>query len=140
MKKYLLDTCVVSDYVKGEPGTRAHLAKISPLYVALSSVTVMEIYYGLYKNPDRARKIEKVLMDFIDAVDVIPFAAKEAKHAAMVRSWLEEQGKPIGPYDIQIAGAAIANDCILVTSNTREFKRLPELTLENWRKQVTAAT
>ena len=54
-------------------------------------------------------------------------------HAASIRSTLNKKGTPIGSYDILIAGVAIQNELILVTANTKEFKRIPELIIEDWR-------
>ena len=38
----------------------------------------------------------------------------------------------IGPYDVLLAGQALANGLTLVTANTGEFARIPELKIENW--------
>ena len=49
-----------------------------------------------------------------------------------MRADLARKGTPIGPYDLQIAAIALANDCILITHNTGEFSRVPGLKLEGW--------
>lgn len=54
--RYLLDTCVISDFVKGEPGTQTRLKRTLPTDIAISSITVMELHYGLALNPQRAQK------------------------------------------------------------------------------------
>ncbi len=62
----------------------------------------------------------------------IPFDADAARQSARVRALLESQGLPIGPYDVLLAGHALARSLILVTANTSEFSRVPGLVLENW--------
>jgi tRNA(fMet)-specific endonuclease VapC len=134
--KYLLDTCCISDFVKGQTNTVATLKNHRPLELAISSVTVMEIQYGLILNPQRARKIKKIIDDLLACIHIIAFNKVDAFHAAKIRSYLRKRGIPIGSYDILIAGCALRNNLILVTSNESEFKRVPNLKLENWRSQV----
>ena len=45
---------------------------------------------------------------------------------------LAAAGTPIGPYDVLIAGQAIARGLTLITNNVREFRRVPALQLEDW--------
>jgi tRNA(fMet)-specific endonuclease VapC len=63
---------------------------------------------------------------------LLPFELDSAAQAARVRWLLEKAGTPIGPYDLQLAGQALALDVTLVTGNTNEFMRVPDLKLENW--------
>jgi tRNA(fMet)-specific endonuclease VapC len=56
--RYLLDTCVISDFIKGEPGTLIRLKQTPPNDIAVSIITVMELRYGLALNPQRAQKVE----------------------------------------------------------------------------------
>lgn len=131
---YLLDTCAVSDFVKGEPNTLIHLKAVSPESISISSITLMEIRYGMAINPQRIHKIRQVIEDFIVSVRIVPFAEKEMQEAASIRSIMKAQGTPIGAYDILIAATAKANKLILITSNTNEFERVSGLSIENWRE------
>ena len=54
------------------------------------------------------------------------------EHYAAIRTHLEQAGTPIGSNDLLIAAHALALDLTLVTANTREFKRVPTLRLDNW--------
>jgi len=65
-------------------------------------------------------------------VAVLPFGNEEAKAAAGVRAALDKKGTPIGPYDVMIAGTVLSKQGILVTSNTKEFKRIPKLQFIDW--------
>ncbi|MBW4646066.1 MAG: type II toxin-antitoxin system VapC family toxin [Goleter apudmare HA4340-LM2] len=133
---YLLDTCVVSDFVKGEKNTLKKLKSISPTDIFISSLTVMEVKYGLAINPERAIKIQPLIETFFKAIITLPFALTEAEQAAQIRSILKIAGSPIGAYDILIAATAVTYNHIVVTSNVREFQRVPSLQVENWRSPL----
>ncbi|MEM7793780.1 MAG: PIN domain-containing protein, partial [Cyanobacteria bacterium P01_C01_bin.118] len=100
--QYLLDTCVISDFIKGEPGTQNRLKRTSPADIAVSVITVMELRYGLLNNPQRAKKIEPAITSLLDSVSILEFSEEEAEQAAQVRSILKKQGQPIGAYDVLI--------------------------------------
>ncbi|MFN3235102.1 MAG: type II toxin-antitoxin system VapC family toxin [Gammaproteobacteria bacterium] len=131
--KYLLDTCCVSDFIKGNELTLKKIKEMKPSDLSISSISVMEIHDGLMLNIERARKIKTVIEDFLGAITVIPFNAQEAQYAGEIRAYLKNEAAPVGSYDILIAGTAISHDLVLVTSNEKEFVRVPQLKLENWR-------
>ncbi|MEA5528521.1 type II toxin-antitoxin system VapC family toxin [Dolichospermum sp. UHCC 0684] len=130
---YLLDTCVVSDFVKGEQNTLNQLKSISPTDLFISSLTVMEIKYGLAINPAKAIKIQPLIETFLISITVLNFTSQEAEKAAEIRSILKIAGSPIGSYDVLIAATALSHNLMIVTSNVREFQRVPNLQIENWR-------
>ncbi len=132
--RYLLDTCVVSDFIKGEPGTTAKLKTTTPADIAISSITVMELRYGLAINPQRTQKIEPTISSFLSAVITLPFTTPEAEQAAQIRAALKSLGQPIGAYDALIAATALQHNLIMITANQREFERVPGLQIENWRQ------
>jgi tRNA(fMet)-specific endonuclease VapC len=70
----------------------------------------------------------------IDALQfvMLEFDKEDARQAGEIRALLASEGTPIGPYDVLIAGQAVARDMILVTQNTREFERVPGLRFEDW--------
>jgi tRNA(fMet)-specific endonuclease VapC len=131
--RYLLDTCVVSDFVKGEPNTLKRLKAIAPSQIAISSITAMELRYGLVINPQRAIKIQPLITEFIDSVTILDFTIREAEQSAQIRGLLKQAGTPIGAYDVLIGATAITYGLILVTANVREFERIANLQIENWR-------
>ncbi|MEI7636698.1 MAG: type II toxin-antitoxin system VapC family toxin [Syntrophus sp. (in: bacteria)] len=130
---YLLDTCVISDFVKGLPATLKRIKETSPDMIVVSAISRMEIEYGLNLNPERARKIVPVLQAFLASIRVLPFGETDAQVAGTIRATLQRQGNPIGSYDVLIAGTALAQGLTLVTSNTGEFSRVGGLSLEDWR-------
>jgi tRNA(fMet)-specific endonuclease VapC len=133
--RYLLDTCVISDFIKGEPGTQARLKQTPPSDLAVSVITVMELRYGLLINPQRAQKIEPAITSLLASVAIIPCDTAEVEQAAQVRAILKTQGQPIGAYDVLIAATALQHNFFMVTANQREFDRVPGLQTENWRQQ-----
>lgn len=64
--------------------------------------------------------------------EVLEFDREDARQAGEIRATLALKGTPIGTYDVLIAGQAKARDLILVTHNTREFKRIRGLRIEDW--------
>lgn len=134
---YLLDTCVLSDLARAEPGTLERLKQTPPAELAVSAISVMEVEYGLSLDQARARKLAPVMRAILGAVRVLPFGAEDARASASLRATLETKGKPIGAYDVLIAGAAVSRGLVLVTSNVREFGRVSALRVENWRKGGT---
>lgn len=131
--KYLLDTCVLSDFARGDPATLAQVKATPPALLAVSSITAMEVEFGLALNALRARKLAPVMQALFQVIAVLPYEMPDARATAGLRASLQKQGRPIGAYDVLIAGCALARGLVLVTSNEREFRRVAGLVLENWR-------
>ncbi len=99
--------------------------------VCLCSVVKAELAYGALRSADPAAN--RVRVDtFTRPYRSLPFDDAAAEHFAVLRRHLESLGTTIGPYDLQIAAIALANNCTIVTRNTREFSRVPGLLLEDW--------
>jgi tRNA(fMet)-specific endonuclease VapC len=130
---YLLDTCTVSDFVKGHPNVLARVKATPPNLIAVSALTRMEVDYGLALNAERARKLAPMLDAFFSTIATLPFDEADAKAAAAIRAALRIMGQPIGAYDVLIAGAGLARGLVVVTSNVGEFKRVSGLQVEDWR-------
>lgn len=131
--KYLLDTCTVSDFVKGQPNVMARIKETAPTLIAVSALTRMEVAYGLALNVERARKLAPVLEAFFSAITTLSFDETDAQAAAAIRAVLRSSGQPIGAYDVLIAGVGLAKGLVVVTSNIGEFTRVSGLQVENWR-------
>jgi tRNA(fMet)-specific endonuclease VapC len=131
--RYLLDTTVVSDFTRGVPAVLTRLKAASKDDTAICRVTAMEIEYGLMLNPARARKIEPMIRALLGDLEVFSYEPEDATATAAIRVSLAKLGKPIGPYDVMIAGTALRRGLVMVTSNGREFARIHGLVLEDWR-------
>ena len=99
--------------------------------VAISSVSLYEIEVGIAKSEHPAKRRGQ-FDTFLAVVSVLPFDRSAARAAATLRVDLEGRGLPIGPLDNLIAGVALAHRATLVTRNTREFSRLPNLAIMDW--------
>jgi tRNA(fMet)-specific endonuclease VapC len=100
--------------------------------IAVSSIVVFELQYGVAKS--RKRKLNQAALSWLlsGPVGLLPFGQEDAIEAGNVRAKLEAAGSPIGPYDVLIAGQALRHGATLVTSNTREFRRVKGLKWEDW--------
>jgi tRNA(fMet)-specific endonuclease VapC len=131
MPRYLLDTntCIAIIKDSKDAGQRFKSRALSELMV--SSVTVFELWTGVEKCSKPSREAVRV-EGFLSLVEVAEFAVSASKRAAQVRAHLERAGQTIGPYDTLLAGHALDLGCTIVTHNTREFKRVPGLKVEDW--------
>jgi len=129
--KYLLDTNACIRLMRGDGNVRHHLSSKAPDDCAVSMVTVFELFSGVEKCADPRKEALKVRR-LLDAFHLLPFDWDSALHTAKIRGHLEKIGKIIGPYDLQLAGQSLALELILVTHNTREFSRVPGLSIEDW--------
>jgi tRNA(fMet)-specific endonuclease VapC len=129
--QFLLDTCTISDFVKGDVNTLAQIKLRSPVEIAVSALTLMEVRYGLLINPGKAKKIQPIIDELFDSISIIPFGSDEAAYAA--RLLLKQAGTPIGAYDLLIGATALCHNLTLITANTKEFERIEGLLLDNWR-------
>lgn len=129
---YMLDTNIVVDFLRGRMPRGYDIMRASdPRLFKVPAVVEAELLVGAEKSrdPERARlAVESVLLPF----ETIPFCSKCARHYAKIRAYLEREGNAIGPNDLLIAATALAHGATLVTRNTREFKRVPGLSLEDW--------
>ncbi len=131
MLKYLLDTNIVIYTMKKRPQQVKARFEQNNGRMAISSVTVGELVFGA----ERSQHVERNLTDIealFSRLDVLPFDSKAAYHFGQIRAALYQAGQPIGPYDMMIAGQARSLGLILVTNNTKEFKRVPGLIMEDW--------
>lgn len=131
---YLLDTCIISSLFRKEAILIEKLKTIPPEEIKISTVTVMEIEYGLELNPAARSRIQPHWVPFKDDIEILFFSESDARYAAQVRSILKKEGRLIGPYDILLAGTAINHGLTLITNNMSEFSRVKNLHIENWIK------
>jgi tRNA(fMet)-specific endonuclease VapC len=129
--KYLLDTNTVIYFFKGMGQVAENLLKTAPKDISIPAIVLYELEVGLGKSKAPAKR-RKQLQTLVNLVTIIPFAEEEAQSAAMIRASLEKKGTPIGPLDNLIAGTALANQCTLVTHNSKEFKRIKGLKVVDW--------
>jgi tRNA(fMet)-specific endonuclease VapC len=99
--------------------------------VVLCSVVVAELLYGA-RSSANAKQMLAQIQGFCAAFVSLAFEDRAADEYSKIRAYLAGLGTPIGPNDLLIAAIALAHDLILVTHNTAEFSRVPQLRLEDW--------
>jgi tRNA(fMet)-specific endonuclease VapC len=127
---YLLDANAIIAILRDStslPAQRLRRQRVGE--VAVSAVVLHELFYGAIKSRRRDHNLATV-----DALQfpVIDFDREDARRAGEIRVALAASGTSIGPYDVLIAGQAMARNMILVTHNTGEFSRAPGLLIEDW--------
>jgi len=131
--RYLLDTNILSDLIKNPQGEAAQrIASAGEGSVCTSIVVAAELRYGAEKKG--SSKLAERLELLLSALEVLPLKSPADRHYGQIRNYLATQGSPIGPNDLLIAAQARALELTLVTANTLEFSRVPNLRMENWLK------
>lgn len=130
MSGFLLDTNAVIALARHRAGPVARRARAHRKARVLVSVIVLhELCFGACRSQQVGRNLAALeLLEF----PVLPLEPRDARRAAALRAHLAGQGTPIGPLDVLIAGHALARDLTLVTNDTAEFRRLPDLRVEDW--------
>ena len=118
-------------FFKGQGRVADRLLSLSPADIAVPAIVLDELEVGIAKStsPRKRRHQLKVLAD---VTRVLPFDRSDAEAAARIRLTLEELGAPVGPYDLPIAGTALAHDATLVTRTSRELGQIGKLQIEDW--------
>ena len=130
--KYLLDTNVcIHALAQSNARLATRFLAIPTADKIIGAVVLAELFYGAYKSQRRAASL-LAIETFLAGYPDLDFDSTAAQIQGEIRAELERQGKPIGAYDLQIAAIAIANQLTLVTHNTREFSRVPNLLIEDW--------
>lgn len=128
--RYLLDANIVIALLNTAASTLARrVRREKPDDMAISAVVAHELFFGAFRSSRAAQNI--LLVDALQFA-VLEFDKEDARQAGAIRALLAQNGTPIGPYDVLIAGQAVARNLILVTRNTGEFERVPGLRIEDW--------
>ncbi|MGF1495131.1 MAG: type II toxin-antitoxin system VapC family toxin [Microcoleaceae cyanobacterium] len=130
--RYLLDTNICIYLIKQKPPQVLERFQTLALSdVGISSITVAELEYGIYKSQQQ-EKNHNALMQFLIPLEIVDFDQAAATIYGSIRSDLERRGLVIGSMDMLIAAHAISLGVVLVSNNAREFSRITNLSLENW--------
>lgn len=129
--KYLLDTNTCIAFLKGNQTVVEKIRLIGIENLCLCSIVKAELWFGACKS-ERVTANQAVLKEFFAQFSSVPFDDNPIEYYGEIRALLSKAGKPIGANDFLIAAIAKANQLTLVTNNTREFIRVPDLLLEDW--------
>ncbi len=132
MPRYMLDTDTCSYIMRRSPdAVIKRLAKVPVSDVCISVISKSELMFGVEVSPKR-RQDEAALVSFLRYVEVLDFPDEAALHYAKIRAELKARGTMIGANDLFIAAHARSLGLTLVTNNTREFKQVRGLSIDNW--------
>ena len=129
--RYMLDTNICVFIMNLKAQALNAFQQNSEHGVAVSAITLAELEYGISKSARRAEN-HNTLEAFLALVSVLPFDGTAAAEYGELRVDLQHKGAPIGSMDMLIAAHALSKGLILVTNNTREFKRVKGLKTEDW--------
>lgn len=131
MLRYALDTSLCIEVLRNRPARLREKFNTEADALSISTIVLTELLHGAAKSQrpiETRREVER----FAARLEVLPFDAEAAAHAADIRAALEKKGQGIGGYDVLIAGHARSRGLIVVTGNLREFRRVDGLRCEDW--------
>jgi tRNA(fMet)-specific endonuclease VapC len=132
---YLFDTNAIVALLRNKPvrvRERYREAEAADDYLALSSVVLFELWYGVAKSTQVQENTERLRVLLSGGLDLLDFDDEDARAAGAVRATLERAGTPIGAYDLLIAGQALRRQLTVVTANSFEFSRVDGLSWQDW--------
>jgi len=131
---FFLDSNICIYYLTGKYTTITEKIKnTDPIHIKIPSLVKAELIVGAIKSKKKKENL-KIINKFLSYFEIIPFGNIESEIYAEIRAILEIKGNIIGPNDLIIASTVMANNGILITNNTNEFKRIKNLRIENWTK------
>jgi tRNA(fMet)-specific endonuclease VapC len=130
MKRYMLDTNMVSYFIKAHPAVVAQVVGTPMPNLCISAITEAELLFGLAKLP-QAKRLHVAVREFLLRVDSLPWDSSVTQQYASVRADMKKRGKTLAPLDLLIATHALSTGAILVT-NDQAFAQVPKLQLEDW--------
>jgi len=129
--RYLLDTNVVLDLIRNPQGVvAARVREVGEAPVCTSIIVAAELRYGAMKKG--SSRLAAQLEAILGVLDVLPFEAPADAAYGLIRTRLEQAGRPIGGNDLLMAAQAIALGHTIVTDNEAEFARIGSLACANW--------
>ena len=136
--RYMLDTNILIYLIKNKPPLVSERVNAlgSSAELCMSFFTFAELLMGAERSSRKSDALRR--LDALTRVVPVSYGVNRliCEHYAVQFSRLRAAGMPIGANDLWIASHALADDCTLVTNNTREFERVAGLRLENWAVSV----
>jgi tRNA(fMet)-specific endonuclease VapC len=110
---------------------RLRRARSEGASIAVSSVVLYELWYGVARSERRSENAERLRVFLSADIGVLPFDEQDAKTAGDLRATLESAGRPIGPY-LLMAAQALRMGATMITANVSEFRRVDGLSWQDW--------
>lgn len=134
---YLLDTNACIALINGTPvsvRTRFQKAIAGGSQIHVSALVTYELWYGVAKSTRPEQNAKRLEIFLAGPITLLSYEESDARAGGTIRGHLEKSGKPIGAYDVLIAGQALARTLTLVTANVSEFARVKGLNWQDWAK------
>ncbi len=131
---YLIDTDILIYWLKGKyPQIKEKIAGIEVDRLFISSITVAELYYGVY-NSTRVNDNLKLTNELISEMNILNCDPKSGEQFGKIKADMKNRGQMLNDSDLFIAATAISNNLVLVTNNEKHFQRIENLSIQNWTK------
>lgn len=130
---FLLDTDTIIYSLKGDEAVMQNLRHHLDDPMAISAISLTELYYGAYKSRHVAANLAKV-RTIEESFEILPVGIGLADIFGMIKAQLEKDGNRLDDFDIAIAACALSGNMTLVTNNEKHFRRIAGLKFENWAK------
>jgi len=129
--KYIIDSDILIYFLKDHPNVVRAFKKTEPDDIAVTIITYAELLFGAYNSLKIKENLSKI-KSFLQTMAIADFDKASAEVFASLKAELRKEGKIISDMDLIIASICIANNFILVTNNSKHFKRIKGLKTENW--------
>ena len=131
---YLLDTDTIIYSLKGHPAVEKNLRQHFHDLIKISVITLMELYYGVYKSQKVASNLAKI-KTLEGSIEIIPLGNEIVEIFGIHKANLEKIGTPLDDFDLILASCALAHNLVLVTNNVKHFQRIEGLKITNGTEQ-----
>ena len=128
---YLLDTDIIIYALKGRPEVVTHLEKHARSPMAMSVISLMELYFGAHRSKQAESNLARV-RTLENSFQVLAADASIAATFGSLKAKMAAAGTQLDDFDLIIASTALAYNLTLVSNNERHFGRIEGLKLANW--------
>jgi predicted nucleic acid-binding protein len=125
---YLLDADWVINALSGRSEAAAILDRLAPDHLAVSVLTVGEVFEVAFNSPNPAAHLEN-FRRFLAPFQILLVTEPIVERFAEIRAHLRRRGELISDFDILLAAVALHHDLVVLTFNVRHLRRVPDLQL-----------
>jgi len=124
--RYLVDTDWVIHYLNGRPDIVARILDLGPHGIAMSMISLAELYEGVFYSRE-PRRSEEALQDFLRGIQLLGIDDEIMRVFGRERGRLRAEGKTIGDFDLLIGATGLQRGLTVLTNNRRHFELYFEL-------------
>ena len=128
---YLIDTDIVINSIKGNKKVNQRISEYAAIPKAISIITFGELLYGAKKSIQRDKNTS-IVYRLAEIFPIVGITRSTIEAFTDVKIALDMKGERIEDFDLLIAATALSLNYTLVTNNTKHYKRIEGLHIENW--------